>query len=232
MIVSTFQGFPNPLRFKPIHQYLQSLFLKSIDKRYGGEHLTEQLRILTYDQQHNHANEAGYTHFLGAWHDSFQQIKRTNGVYAAVPGAPYQHEMRQTVLYTQKQIWDFVKSGQCAVQVNEWARSFGFVMPTARPRRVDANPEKLVEYRSKLSRRTGWADGLENGVFNLAQVLMTEPIAPRNHPYVVQAFSHQVANLEGFDWYAKARPKTALSDIQYLQKALGNDCEQLLKADQ
>ena len=73
--------------------------------------------ILTYQAESDHThNEAGYTHFVGAWHDSYGAFS-TTGV--ADVGDPYPLEMKKSILWTQKKIWEAVKTNTFANEVKK-----------------------------------------------------------------------------------------------------------------
>ena len=67
--------------------------------------------ILTYEAEIQSANEAGYTHFIGAWHDSYGPFQKDeNGKVQAKPGAEFSLVMKKSILWTQKKIWEVVRS--------------------------------------------------------------------------------------------------------------------------
>jgi hypothetical protein len=246
LIVSTFKGYrDNDLQYKPLHQYLQGLLLIASGDT-DGEELQHQLRILTYAQEPNQANEAGYTHFLGAWHESFEAIRRdrATGLTRATPGPPFPDEMKRSVLWIQKKIWEFVKSGDCHEQVQSWAKNLGIKFPAERPQRHDADPERLQKFREKISRRRGLTVNIDPlhpspraGVAPqappaplLSEVLREQGAGIRDRDTLLELFNRQGKAARNEDWLSPAPPKTAMSDLQFLQKALKVKCADLLEA--
>lgn len=136
MMVSTFQGIPQDYRMREV--YFMDQALRLLQAPAGQSDFTEvmqNLSVLTIPQAPNAANEAGYTHFLGAWHDSYGPLVQSpTGAVLATLGPSYDHDMKLSVLWTQKAILDHVDSGAAWEQVRIAAHAMGFEFPTRRPR--------------------------------------------------------------------------------------------------
>lgn len=233
LMVSTFQGVPNDIRFKELHQYLQALLLIDTESwgPWSGDDLFSHLRIMTVNRMGDASNEAGYTHFIGAWHDSFGKIRRSKGETKAVPGEQYPEQMKKSVLWQQKKIWQFVRTGNCLQAVQQWAARSGFEFPVKRPAAVKADPKMLAKFREKIGSR---GDIVNHGIVALDGVLRSQGASVQSRQALLQLFSYSI-NLPGTASVLKekAEPKTALADIQYLARALrgGSNCESMLAGD-
>lgn len=233
MIVSTFKAVPNDIALKPLHQYLQALFfLNGINPNAGGDWIGNQLRIMTYPESDNAGNEAGYTHFIGAWHDTFQKINETPaGQYFAQPGAVYPEEMRQSVLWLQKEIWKFVNRGDCHARVTKHARSRDYNFPLERAPVRTANYKQLQKFRSRLTERSRTpreAQILATHARDLGVLLAYVPVGPGDRNSLLAAYGNQPGQLVNMDWNMISNPNSPLEDIQQLQLALGSSCEAYL----
>ncbi len=133
LIVSTFKSQPND--FSSPGEFVIKSF-NAIDKNPNRDAATffNNHKIMTYPLQPNAANEAGYTHFIGAWHESYGAMETNSrtGETLATRGAVFPLEMRQTVLWTQAQIAKKVMTPEFVERVQEEARKLGYEFPMQR----------------------------------------------------------------------------------------------------
>lgn len=232
--VSTFQGFPNPYLIKPLHQFLQALYLLSLPQSaYDGEKLAQNLRILTFPEQVNHMNEAGYTHFMGTWHDSFGPIiyDRREGKWLATPGEIMREELRNTVLWVQAQIWEFVKSGRCDRAVKQAARELGYEFPKKRPPNRNASAAQVEKFREEIL-SLGYTSRQLNPL-NATHVLhwLTSGIVGIDtRANFIDLFNQQSYLVTPELFKEEGEPKTALRSIRKLMTALqSKTCAEIME---
>lgn len=84
--------------------------------------------FMSVDMAANAANEAGYTHFIGAWHNSFGPYQKDaqTGESRPVIGAPFSNEMKMSVLWSQQQIWKAVADISFLKKVQKEAKKLGY----------------------------------------------------------------------------------------------------------
>ena len=128
LIVSTHGG-----QFTDIHdphRYLKD-FKKVIDyqRPEGLEALFHHHQFMSVPQDPHLANEAGYTHFIGAWHESFGPFGWSGSHAKAAVGKLYHEDLRLSILWTQQQIWNAVTQPWFQQAVKNEASALGYVFP-------------------------------------------------------------------------------------------------------
>jgi hypothetical protein len=78
-------------------------------------------------------NEAGYTHWTGAWHGSYGAIEKSAGRVFARPGQVSDLAMRQAIVGFQAAIVDLASSPDFRARVEEAAKKIGYHFPLNRP---------------------------------------------------------------------------------------------------
>jgi hypothetical protein len=131
MLVSTFQGVHHP--YENADQ-----ILRDEEKRYRAGQVTDyfaQHTVLTYPDPNpqRFANEAGYVHYSGAWHDSYGRLRAdSQGHLHAAIGQAYPVAYRKTVLWLQKRVLLGVSDARFASQVEAEAGQLGYRFPRTR----------------------------------------------------------------------------------------------------
>lgn len=81
----------------------------------------------------NAENECGYTHFIGAWHDSYGEFYLTSdGAVKTKIGQQFSKEMKLSVIWSQYQIWKAVESEVFEQKVRNHAKALGYVFPASK----------------------------------------------------------------------------------------------------
>lgn len=84
-------------------------------------------QFMSIDQAANAANEAGYTHFIGAWHDSYGSFYQNNeGELEAQRGSDFHVEMKMSILWSQAKIWKTVSKPKFLEKVKKFAQDLGY----------------------------------------------------------------------------------------------------------
>jgi hypothetical protein len=117
------------------------LTLSSFLSRIPANQTDEQIRALIYEnfpivaleEAPNYANEAGYTHFIGAWNQSYGAFGTSN---QPARGEVFHEYLRQSVLWTQQHIWQQIDSGKFSKLVKSHAKQ------------IDHDFEKLFKVQS------------------------------------------------------------------------------------
>lgn len=216
LAVSTFQGTAFDLETKPLQQYLQALFISLLNSSepIDGENIMDNMRILVFPEANHAANEAGYTHFIGAWHDAFGKIEKSrSGVWEAVPGTIYPSQMLRTVIWVQEQIWNFVNSGACLESVRKQSKFLGYEFPIRRPKVSAPSEMKLKKFRDLLMSREG-------NSFELNEIDARELAHYKLSPQDYHEFLNYVVTMTQQDPNYMPRDGYIGSDIQKLSRAL------------
>ena len=129
LVVSTFQGAAYDVTQASVQQKREKWIWLLEDQNTEHQKLFDEKTIVTYASAIKGANESGYTHFIGAWHDSYGNFYRSRkGEIRTKLGAEFPLEMKKSILWTQKKIWEAVRAPQFRRQVEaemrEWKRNF------------------------------------------------------------------------------------------------------------
>ena len=92
-------------------------------------------------------NEVGYTHWTGAWHESYGPIIKKDGKSIATPGVLAGENVRQALLQFSGLVISYVESEPFKAHIQQEAKNLGYQFPMARPETV-LNPVK--ELRNRL----------------------------------------------------------------------------------
>lgn len=85
-------------------------------------YLFNLIPVVAIEEAPHHANEAGYSHFIGAWHDSYGPFGDNDQPEL---GQPFHTLLRQSVLWTQKKIWQEINDGNFSQLVRQNALKNG-----------------------------------------------------------------------------------------------------------
>ena len=236
LIVSTFRGRENDFRLKPLHQFMQSLLLMNLEQQpnLNTDEIWPRLQVLTYPQEAQLANESGYTHFLGAWHDSFGEI--TEGPYglSAKPGISSSLTVKKEIVWIQSQIWNFVNTGACLRQVQQESAALGVKFPMFARRPTEPNRFAIKEFRDFVSRPGDrmWEQWVQSVVPEMLPAILTKLRASIQDygSLLVMLNSARYADLEMIDWDRPQNMQSIVGQVKLLQQALNTGCEQHLEA--
>lgn len=137
--------------------------------------------LLTYQAESDHThNEAGYTHYIGAWHESYGGFSTLG---AAAVGASYPIEMKQSILWTQKKIWEAVKSN---VFIEEVRRQKELVAETTK-KVPTLSPKQIKEIEELLNAVP------ENGdVKSVAMNILNQIARTKNMDFDIQSLAEDL----------------------------------------
>lgn len=119
LVVSTHGGGHLPVEDQSTYYSNYDQLIDSLPARIqSASQLAQQHTFMSIQQAQLDANESGYTHYIGAWHDSFGGVAKSKGNYEIAIGKQFAPEMKLSILWTQAEIWRAVKSESFLKSVN------------------------------------------------------------------------------------------------------------------